>query len=133
MNNNTTAESLKHTESQYNNNRTIREFKDTVLCNYADENISIHVNASLQNGKLIISGYDAGGTVESIWDDDDYEYWYELDQKETLKLLKVINGINDPEESVKREFSGTDGCKKFREICDENGIEYRLIPMCKRR
>lgn len=101
-----------------------KEFKDLLLCDYSDKSISIHVRASLENGKLTISGDDIGDSVQNFWADDDYEYWYELDNEGTLKLLKVINGLDNPEEAVKREFSGIDGCKKFTEICEKNKIPY---------
>ena len=107
-----------------NNQNGIKEFKDLVLCDYSDKSISIHVRASLENGKLIISGDDIGDSVQDFWTDDDYEYWYELDEEGTQKLLKVINGLDHPVEAIKREFSGTDGCKRFREICEENRIPY---------
>lgn len=107
-----------------NNQATIKEFKDLVLCDYSDKGISIHVTASLQDGKLIISGDDIGDSVQELWQDDDYEYWYELGKEETHKLLEVIGGLDDPENSIKKEFSGTEGCEKFRKVCEENHIQY---------
>ncbi len=105
----------------------MQEFEDLVLCSYRDEKIDIYVTASLIDGTLKISGDDVGRNVEEIWDNDDYEYWYTLDKKDTKKLLQIIKAGKSPEEAILREFGGVDGCRKFREICNTNGIKYKFF------
>lgn len=105
--------------------RTVtKEFKDIVLCDYFSKNLFIRVTASLQDGKLTITGQDIGDIVELLLQDDDYEYWYWLDKEGTYRLLEVIDGLDDPEDAILKEFSGTDGCMKFAKVCDENHILY---------
>ena len=104
----------------------MKSFKGLVLCNYHDERINIHVQADLQNGKLTLAGHDFGKTVEGVWGDSDYEYWYSLDRENTKKLLAVIHGEEDPKAAVLREFSGEGGCKALRDICNQNEIQYEF-------
>lgn len=105
--------------------RTVtKEFKDIVLCRYFSKNLFIRVTASLQDGKLTITGQDIGDIVELLLQDDDYEYWYWLDKEGTYRLLEVIHGQKDPKSAILKEFSGTDGCMKFAKVCDENHIPY---------
>lgn len=104
----------------------MKDYSNIVLCSYEDETIHVLVTASIDQGCLLISGYDNGKRVEEIWGDSDYEYWYSFDQKETEKLLMVIHGMDHPEEALKREFSGLDGCRKLRDICDKNHIQYQF-------
>lgn len=102
----------------------MKEFANLVLCNYRDDRIWINVRASLMKGSLELAGHDLGEKVEEFWGDDDYEYWYRLDAKGTKKILRLIHGIWNPSDALRREFSGPDGCRKFRELCDKNGIRY---------
>lgn len=104
----------------------MKEFRDLVLCDYKSDKIWIIVRASLVQGALELAGHDLGDNVKNFWGDDDYEYWYRLDAKETKRLLKLIHGIWSPLETIKREFSGPDGCRKLRELCDKNGIRYEF-------
>lgn len=97
------------------------------LCDYKDEHIWINVYASLTNNVLSISGQDLGETVMRCWGDDDYEYWYEFDRRGTAKLLRLIKGKKDPASALLREFSGPDGCRKMRELCDANAIKYKFF------
>lgn len=102
----------------------MKEFTNLVLCDYKDEHIWINVRASLQDGSLEISGHDLGETVMKYWGDEDYEYWYRLDEKGTKKLLWLIHGTWNPSEMLVKEFGGPDGCRRFRELCDKNGLRY---------
>ena len=63
---------------------------------------------------------------ERIWGDADYEYWYELDKENTEKLLSVIHGEEDPKAALLREFNGEGGCRVLRELCKNNGIQYKF-------
>ena len=65
-----------------------------------------------------------GKTVEFFWQDDDYEYWYFLDEVGTSRLLEAIDGLDEPEAALKREFSVTDGYRRFIKICEAKGIPY---------
>jgi hypothetical protein len=45
------------------------------LCDERLEKVSIYVEASIEDGKLTISGQDIGPVVEEIFGDCDYEYF----------------------------------------------------------
>ena len=47
-------------------------------------------------------------------------------RKETGQLIKAIDGEEDPEEALLREFAGLDGDECLREYCKTNGIRYRF-------
>ena len=104
----------------------MKDFNNLVLCDYRSENVDVHVRASLTNGFLSISGHDLGPFVEDSWGDEDYEYWYEFDRKNTEKLIAAIHGEEDPEAAMFREFSGEGGCSKLRSLCDKKDIEYHF-------
>ena len=102
----------------------MKDFTGLELCDCRRKDVDIHVRASLVNGELTISGQDLGPFVEDVWGDSDYEYWYFLDKENTEKLLAAIHGETDLEAALLREFSGEDGCRKFRRICRKNKIAY---------
>ena len=60
------------------------------LCELKRPRISIYVDASLVDGKLIISGQDIGEAPEEFWGDSDYEYWLTFPAPETEKFFKVL-------------------------------------------
>ena len=102
----------------------MKDFTGLVLCNYRSERVDVHVTASVVGGKLTFSCQDLGPFVEETFGDSDYEYWYTFDQENTEKLFSVIHGEENPEGALLRDFSGESGCRKMREVCEENGIEY---------
>ena len=102
----------------------IKKFRDTVLCNHWDESIWIYVTASIKMDAWPLLGMMWGKTVEFFWQDDDYEYWYFLDEVGTSRLLEAIDGLDEPEAALKREFSVTDGYRRFIKICEAKGIPY---------
>ncbi len=104
----------------------MKDLSNLSLCDWRSERVDVHVSADLVNGALTISGCDLGPLVEEVWGDLDYEYWYSLDEQNTEKLFAAIHGETEPEEALLREFSGEGGCRAFREICGNNGIQYRF-------
>ena len=95
----------------------MRNFNGLVLCDVKRDDVETHVRAGINDGCLTISGQDLGPLVESVWG----EYGYE---ENTGALLRLIGGLNSPETALKREFSGENGCRRMRELCDDNGIEF---------
>ena len=105
----------------------MKDFTGLVLCDYRSERVEVHVKATIANGQLTLSGQDLGPVVESFWGDSDYEYWYTLDKDNTAKLISAIHGEEDVQGSLLREFSGESGCKRLRDICEQNGIQYQFF------
>ena len=104
----------------------MKDFNGLVLCDYRSRKVDVHVKADCAQGVLSISGQDLGPYVEEVWGDSDYEYWYSFDQEGTSQLMSAIHGENDPEAALLREFSGESGCRRLREVCRKNGIEYKF-------
>lgn len=104
----------------------MKEFIGLELCNYHSRDFDRHVRADLVDGELHINCQDLGDVCEEVWGDSDYEFFYSFDRKETEKLIKAIDGEEDPEEALIREFAGLDGDKHLRECCKKNGVRYRF-------
>ncbi|MBR0372920.1 MAG: hypothetical protein IJH91_00120 [Mogibacterium sp.] len=105
----------------------MKEFKGLVLCEFRSERVDVHVWADLAGGALTVAGQDLGPQVETFWGDDDYEYWYSFDRENTARLLAALGGEDDPAQAFLREFSGLDGCRALRNLCEKNGIRYKFF------
>ncbi len=70
---------------------TMRDFNIT-LCSYKTDWINVSVWAKMENGVLTIAGEDYGKRVEQLWGDD-YEYFYNFDEPNTMRLLELIGGM----------------------------------------
>ncbi len=99
------------------------------LCDEQLPRVRVIVRASVSTeGELRVDGHDIGNAVEEIFGDSDYEYFYTLDAHNTEKLFEVITkDKSNLKEAFLENFSGVDGCKHLREICEENNIKYSLF------
>ena len=102
----------------------MKKFSDLTLCDSRGKQRNIHIRVSGDDNGLHFSGDEGGSDVDDFWGDDDYEYWYDLDAGNAEKLLKLIGGEDDPENALKREFSGKSGLMKMTALCDQNNIKY---------
>ena len=100
----------------------IRDFSELTLCNYKDDHLDSFVTAEVKDGKLTISGQDFNMLAEELFGDSEYEYFYALNQENTLLLATLLKGETFAEALV-NYFSGLDGCKQFRDFCDAHNIE----------
>ena len=103
-----------------------------ILCNEQLERVKVMVKATMDFGKLTVSGQDIGPLCEELFGDSDYEYAYIFDEENTFKLLDSLKPLAEAanEKSLMstfiRLFSGVDGCMALREYCEENEIQYRF-------
>lgn len=100
-----------------------------VLCNFKSQNLQWYVTAEVKGGILLISGQDFSTAGEQLFGDSEYEYFYSLNKEDTEKL-KTILGERSFRKALKENFSGLDGCKTFREICEMNGLRYEFNSYC---
>lgn len=102
-----------------------------ILCNYKDPRVTVHVSAFMEEGQLKIQGQDLGPAVLEFFDDSDYEYFYTLSKENTSalhELLKVDSGTKQGLlDLVAVYFSGLDGCKNFRDYCEQHNIPYEFF------
>ena len=100
------------------------------LCNYKDTGIEVHVHAFISDGQLKIEGQDLGKTVSAFWGDSDYEYFYSLSKEDTRIIHKLLSEGSTSQgnllELIKINFSGVDGCRRFRAFCDKHLIKYNF-------
>ena len=88
----------------------------------------MYVTATLSEGCLKISGQDLGEAPKSTFGEDEYEYFYDFDLENTKRLFALLTPEReDIAEVLVREYSGMDGCRKLREFCDVNRIEYSFF------
>lgn len=104
----------------------IKDISSVSLCDSSHSDVSIHVWASIRDGRLEIAGQDLGPLVEKIWGDTDYEYWYNFSREDTAKLLRLIKGKRKPAKALVREFSGERGCRYMAKLCEANGIKFEF-------
>lgn len=99
------------------------------LCNEKLSRVSIYITAEITDGMLKISGQDIGEVCNDIFDDSDYEYFYNFDKENTDKLYYSLN-IKYGENLLyvlKEQFSGVDCCEKLCEFCNKHDIKYSFI------
>ena len=68
--------------------------KSVVLVSERGEN-SRHVEASMTDAGLVISGQDMGPLVELIFKDDDYEFWYTVPTDQLSEFARRIGAEPD--------------------------------------
>ena len=103
----------------------MKNFTGLVLENYKSDDLDVHITASIVNGCLHISGQDLGPSVEEFWGDLDYEYYYDFTEKATERLLRLLDGLEDPESALLKNFANS-GTSKLSKFCDEHNIPYRF-------
>ncbi len=103
-------------------------FDRLVLCNEKTPHVNVFVSAEMTEGCLKISGQDLGEAPKETFGEDEYEYFYDFDLENTKRLFALLTPEReDLAQVLVREFSGMDGCRKLREFCEENHIEYSFF------
>ncbi|MDR0302834.1 MAG: hypothetical protein LBI04_11065 [Treponema sp.] len=98
------------------------------LCNDKSERVWVHVWAEIENSCLKISGHDLGNAPNELLGSDEFEYWYNFDEKNTEALISLLTkDENDIKNVLLENFGGLDGCNKLKEFCNKNGIEYKYM------
>ncbi len=103
----------------------IFNFDQFVICDEENSRIAVKVWVEVSDGCLIISGQDLGDAAEEAFGDYEYEYFYTFDRKNTEDLFALLN-INSQNLNIIfiKKFSGMNGCRGLRDLCDANGILY---------
>jgi len=99
------------------------------LCDENLGHVSVHVEASVKDGELLISGQDFGSLVGEIFKDSDYEYFYSFNKENTKKLLETLKPDAETDELLSLladRFSGVDGCSLLRKHCEDKRIDYKF-------
>ena len=96
-----------------------------VLCDYRTADIDIYITARLDDGRLRLAGQDLGPAVRRIWGDSDYEYGMILEPA-SVKALQLQLGTDDILSHLALTFTGPQGLKRLRAICDNAAITYEF-------
>jgi len=97
-----------------------------VLCDEKTDRVSIHVWAEITDGCLKISGQDLGQAPLEFFGEDEYEYFYTFDEKNTGRLIGLLPKGCCIRERMIDNFGGADGLKRLREFCEKNEIKYEF-------
>lgn len=85
----------------------------------------------IKNGELIFNGEDYGEACEVMNGKQEYEFHYILDTDSTHRLLvqlRLKHGTRNKLSTIfKNEFGYDDGPLKFKNYCDEIGVDVRII------
>lgn len=93
--------------------------------------MKIIVWCKIKGSCLKIEGQDLWQAPLATFGEDEYEYSYNFDKKNTELLVSALYKSQDSAKDLKEllieEFSGVDGCVKLRKLCEENKIEYEFF------
>lgn len=86
------------------------------------------VRAFIRNGKFLLTGQDFGEDVERFTGRDEYEYFCELDARNTrtfiVALKKRYGETGNLKDMLKKEYGCKDASVKFMRLCDDEKIRY---------
>jgi hypothetical protein len=98
------------------------------LFELTNEYIKVTVDASFENGDLLIDGYDIGRAAEEWWGDSDYEYSVTVKKDDLWTLCQAlgINSLNHEAilDKIKEKFSGNQGFTAFSDFLKKKSIKY---------
>lgn len=94
-----------------------------VLCNEEKDGIYVNTTASFEEGKFFINGQDYGKVLEKYFGSTSLYYWYSFDEENTQKLLKAIDGVEDPKSALIERFGHAYGTMELEKFCKKEGIE----------
>lgn len=84
----------------------------------------------IKDYELSLHGQDFGKACKSINGEDEYEFAYSLDELGSHRLLvqlRMKHGLRNRLETIlKKEFGFDDGSVRFKDFCDEFGLETRF-------
>lgn len=86
------------------------------------------LSASLDGGCLYLEGQDFTALAESMFGDEEHEYYYSFDAENTRKLAALFRS-DDLLAGLSAFFGGELRNIEFLRLCAENGIEYRGGPV----
>ena len=85
------------------------------------------LSLQIREGKVTFVGQDFGEACASVNGKDEYEFRYRLDEENSHRLLvqlRLKHGLQKELRTVlKDEFGGDDGSVKFKEFCNEIGVD----------
>ena len=77
---------------------------------------------------FMLNGQDFGEEAERLTGKDEYEYFCELDVRNTSSFITAMKRLHGEtttlKEMLKKEYGFKDGSAKFMKFCDEEKIKY---------
>ena len=88
------------------------------------------IRAFMRQGKLLLNGQDFGKDVERLTGKDEYEYFCELDVRNTSSFITAMKRLNSEtatlKEMLKKEYGHKDASARFIKFCDDERIKYEF-------
>jgi hypothetical protein len=100
----------------------------TTFYHYEDKDISINIDAVLEDGELLFDGFDCGEQVKKLREvSDEYEYKLFLNQDNSSKLFEAL-GVADKTDKQKlaaliEKFGENGSISEIEEYCDDHEIK----------
>lgn len=93
------------------------------IFNVTRGNDQFHLFMRLTNDELRIEGHDFSRLAESMFGGDEYEYFYDFDKENTVKLKEAL-GETDVIRGVLNFFKGEMIVNEFVAFCKSHDIKY---------
>ncbi len=98
------------------------------LCDVTLPTVNIKITVDLDYSYFEITGIDTGDAPKDAFGQDEYCYMYTIDNQTDLnhfyESLGTEKNLEKIGEKVMILFGGIDGCKCFRNFCEDNKIPY---------
>ena len=88
------------------------------------------IRAFIRQGKFLLNGQDFGKDVERLTGKDEYEYFCELDVRNTSSFITAMKRLHSEtatlKEMLKMEYGYKDASARFMKFCDDEKIKYEF-------
>jgi hypothetical protein len=92
------------------------QYSEEIYRQEGDEFRSIRLTVNV-DGSVKLDAQDMGATVESIWGDDDYEFWVDVPASALHKLVFAL---------IREKCSGREeAVDEFKVFCEKEEIEHK--------
>ncbi len=106
---------------------SIYKLDSFVLCQEKTDRVQISVWAEITDRCLKISGQDLGAAVVDHFGDDEYKYFYNFSEENTVLLISLLtDNLHDFKDIFIQRFNGTNGIRCLTEFCQANDIAFQF-------
>lgn len=109
--------------------RLCSDQEDASFAVYSSTSRGIHITVADKRMTMAVNDY--GKECEKMNGKDEYEFYYSLEENETLRILKHLrnkHGYRSKLQSIlKKEFGHDDGPEHFQGLCEQQAIRYSFF------
>lgn len=94
-------------------------------------NTEFSFKISISDKQLCFEGAEYGEECETLFDKDEIDFYYKLDENGTYRMLSLLRIRYGKKKSIedilKEEFAVEDGANHFTDYCEGNHIPYEIV------